>query len=189
LSRPHSLSLFQYFSLSLTLCLSFNISLSLSLTLSLSHSLTLSLSHSLSLSFSLSPSLPLVCLSISLEGTSVFRVFIALLPSGSNLYTFFSVSFFVHNILLTEMFGPFTDPSSSQHFFGQSNHFKQNNFEFDIFPIVNFINSLHTNFLYKHCFGSFFYVHVTRENLPKQHLYEKLVRNMLMKLTPTYTVW
>ncbi len=33
---------------------------------------------------------------------------------------------------------------------------------------VNFIDILRTNFLYKHRFGSFFYVHVTREKLPKQ---------------------
>jgi len=31
-------------------------------------------------------------------------------------------------------------------------------------PIVNFINILCTNFLYGLRFGSFFYVHVTREN-------------------------
>ncbi len=30
-------------------------------------------------------------------------------------------------------------------------------------PGVNFINILHTSFLYEHHFGSFFYVHVTRE--------------------------
>ncbi len=48
---------------------------------------------------------------------------------------------------------------------------------------VNFINILHTNFSYKHCFGSFFYVHVTKEKLPKQCSYKKNVRNMLMKLS------
>jgi len=37
-------------------------------------------------------------------------------------------------------------------------------------------------FLYKRCFVSFFYVHVTREKLMKQHLYEKIVHKMLMKL-------
>ena len=49
---------------------------------------------------------------------------------------------------------------------------------------VNFINILHTNFSYEYCFSSFFYVHVTREKLPKQRLYEKFARKMLMKLTP-----
>jgi len=47
---------------------------------------------------------------------------------------------------------------------------------------VNFINILHTIFLYERQFGSFFYVHVTREKLPKQRLFEKFVRKMLMKL-------
>ncbi len=49
-------------------------------------------------------------------------------------------------------------------------------------PGVNFINILHTIFLYERQFGSFFYVHVTREKLPKQRLFEKFVRKMLMKL-------
>jgi len=31
------------------------------------------------------------------------------------------------------------------------------------------------------CFGSFCYEHVTREKLPKQRLYEKFIRKMLMK--------
>jgi len=48
---------------------------------------------------------------------------------------------------------------------------------------VDFINILHTNFLYERYFGSFFYIHVTREKLPKWHLYKKFVRKMLMKLT------
>jgi len=48
---------------------------------------------------------------------------------------------------------------------------------------VNFINILHTNFLYKLRIGSFFYLHVTREKLPKQRAYKKFVRKMLMKLT------
>jgi len=38
-------------------------------------------------------------------------------------------------------------------------------------------------FSYKRRFGSFFYVHVTREKLPKQRSYKKFVRKMLMKLT------
>ncbi len=38
-------------------------------------------------------------------------------------------------------------------------------------------------FSYEHHFGSFFYVHVTREKLPKQCSYEKFVRKMLVKLT------
>jgi len=48
---------------------------------------------------------------------------------------------------------------------------------------VNFINILNTNFSYECHFVSFLYVHVTREKLPKQRLYEKFVRKMLMKLT------
>jgi len=48
---------------------------------------------------------------------------------------------------------------------------------------VNFINILWTNFLYACLFGSFVYVHVTRDKLPKQCSYEKFVRKMLMKLT------
>jgi len=47
-------------------------------------------------------------------------------------------------------------------------------------PGVNFINILCMIFLYKCHFGSFFYVHVTREKLPKQHSYKKTVRKMLM---------
>jgi len=39
--------------------------------------------------------------------------------------------------------------------------------------LVNFINILRTNFLYECRFGSFFYVHVTREKLPKRCSYEK----------------
>jgi len=38
-------------------------------------------------------------------------------------------------------------------------------------------------FLYEHHFGSFFYVHVTREKLQKQCSYEKFVRKILMKFT------
>jgi hypothetical protein len=45
------------------------------------------------------------------------------------------------------------------------------------------INILRENFSYKRCFGSFFYIHVTREKLPKQCSYEKFVRKMLMKVT------
>ncbi len=37
---------------------------------------------------------------------------------------------------------------------------------------------LRTNFLYEHRFGSFFYVHVTRKKLPKQHSYETRVKNV-----------
>jgi len=43
-------------------------------------------------------------------------------------------------------------------------------------------------FLYKHCFGSFFYLHVAREKLPKRRLYEKFARKMLMKLTPNQSI-
>jgi len=49
---------------------------------------------------------------------------------------------------------------------------------------VNFINILRTNFLYQRCFGSFFYVHVTREKMPKQLSYQKRMHITLMKLTP-----
>ncbi len=43
-----------------------------------------------------------------------------------------------------------------------------------------------SNFSNEHHFGSFFYVHVTREKLPKQRLYEKFARKMLMKLTTSW---
>jgi len=64
------------------------------------------------------------------------------------------------------------------------------NLDFRIFdwpvnwPIVNFINILRANFLYKSLFGSYFYLFVTREKLPKRRSYEKFARKMLMKLTP-----
>ncbi len=48
---------------------------------------------------------------------------------------------------------------------------------------VNFTNILRTNFLYEHCFCSFYYVHVTREKLPKQRSYKKFVCLTLTKLT------
>jgi len=38
--------------------------------------------------------------------------------------------------------------------------------------------------VYERHFSSFFYVHVTREKLPKHHSYEKYACKMLMKLTP-----
>jgi len=41
----------------------------------------------------------------------------------------------------------------------------------------------HQHFSYKCRFGSFFYVHVIREKLPKQCSYKKIVHKMLMKLT------
>ncbi len=50
-------------------------------------------------------------------------------------------------------------------------------------PVINFINILRKNFSYERCFGSFFYVHVTRKKLPKQHTYKKFVNKLLMKLT------
>ncbi len=52
------------------------------------------------------------------------------------------------------------------------------------YPVVNFINVLRANFMYKSLFGSFFYLHVTREKLLKRRLYKKCGRKMLMKLTP-----
>jgi len=48
---------------------------------------------------------------------------------------------------------------------------------------VNFINNICVRFLYKRRFGSLYYVHVTREKLPKQRSYEKFVHITLMKLT------
>jgi len=39
-------------------------------------------------------------------------------------------------------------------------------------------------FLHGSPFGSFFYLHVNRENLPKRSLCEKFLSKMLMKLTP-----
>jgi len=48
---------------------------------------------------------------------------------------------------------------------------------------VNFINVKHTNFSYERRYGSFYYVHVTREKLPKWRSYEKFVCLTLMKLT------
>jgi len=39
-------------------------------------------------------------------------------------------------------------------------------------PVVNFIHILSTNILYKRLFGSFFYLHVTREKLLKKHSYK-----------------
>jgi len=39
---------------------------------------------------------------------------------------------------------------------------------------VNFIKILRTNFLYEGRSGRFFYVHVTREKLPKHHFVQKI---------------
>jgi len=41
-------------------------------------------------------------------------------------------------------------------------------------PGVNFINILGTIFLQEHCFGSFFYVHVTREKAAKTTFVQKI---------------
>ncbi len=49
----------------------------------------------------------------------------------------------------------------------------------------NCINILRTNFLYKSLFGSFFYLHVTREKLPKRQSNKKFAHKMLKKLRPT----
>ncbi len=51
-----------------------------------------------------------------------------------------------------------------------------------------FINILHTNFSNERHFGSFLYVHVTRENLPKRCSYKKRIHITLMKLTPAFQV-
>jgi len=50
--------------------------------------------------------------------------------------------------------------------------------------VVNFINVKCSNFLYKHHFGSFYHVHVTRKKLPKWCSYEKFACLTLMKLKP-----
>ncbi len=52
---------------------------------------------------------------------------------------------------------------------------------------VNFINVKRTNFLYERCFGSFYYVHVTRKKLSKQCSYEKFARLTLVKWTAGIT--
>jgi len=57
-------------------------------------------------------------------------------------------------------------------------------FKVFIFSAVNFINILRTNFSYQSLFGSFFYLHVTREKLLKRRSYEKFACKMLVKLTP-----
>ncbi len=53
-------------------------------------------------------------------------------------------------------------------------------------PSVNFINVLHTRFLYKILVPKITKPSVTRENLPKRLTYKKGSRKMLMKLTPIY---
>jgi hypothetical protein len=53
-------------------------------------------------------------------------------------------------------------------------------------PVVNFINILCANFTYKRLFSSFFYLHVTREKLPKRRSYKKFSHKMLMKLRPDW---
>jgi len=60
---------------------------------------------------------------------------------------------------------------------------KQPNFHH---PAVNFINVLLANFTYKSLFGSFFYLHLTREKLLKRHWHKKFAKKMLMKLTPEF---
>jgi len=51
---------------------------------------------------------------------------------------------------------------------------------------VNFSNVRRTNFSYKHRFSSFYYLHVTRNKLPKWRSYKKFARLTLMKLTPGF---
>jgi len=60
------------------------------------------------------------------------------------------------------------------------------------FEWINFNRcQFHQHFMYKFfkqtLFWHFFYIHVTREKLPKRHSYEKFVRKMLMKLTARWT--
>ncbi len=49
--------------------------------------------------------------------------------------------------------------------------------------VINFKNILYVNFSYNRCFSSFFYVHVTSVNLPKQLLYEKFVPITFFEMT------
>ena len=49
---------------------------------------------------------------------------------------------------------------------------------------LNFINIIFARFLYERCFGSFFYVHVTRKSCQNRRSNEKHLRITLMKLTP-----
>ncbi len=51
-------------------------------------------------------------------------------------------------------------------------------------PGVNFINILHTRFLYESLFSSFSLVHFGFDESTKALSYEKCVRKTLMKLTP-----
>ncbi len=53
-------------------------------------------------------------------------------------------------------------------------------------PGVNFINVESKKKLYDRHFGSFYYIHVTGEKLPKQYSYKKFVLLTLMKLTPVW---
>jgi len=45
--------------------------------------------------------------------------------------------------------------------------------------MVNFINILRANFVCESLFGSFFYLHVTREKLPKRRSYKKFAQKCL----------
>jgi len=49
------------------------------------------------------------------------------------------------------------------------------------FTGVNFIKVKRTNFLYKRHFSSFYYIHITREKLPKQRSFEKFAWNWLQE--------
>ena len=51
-------------------------------------------------------------------------------------------------------------------------------------PVVNCINVKCTNYSYERCFGSFYYVRVTREKPLERRWYEKRAQLSLMKLTP-----
>jgi len=53
--------------------------------------------------------------------------------------------------------------------------------------VVNFINILSAYFCTKVLQAAFFYLHVTREKLPKRLSYEKGAHKMLMKLTQGWT--
>ncbi len=49
-----------------------------------------------------------------------------------------------------------------------------NNIEIKVLPVVNFINTKRTNFLYELHFGSFYYVHVTRKKAAETKFIRKI---------------
>jgi len=59
----------------------------------------------------------------------------------------------------------------------------------DMFRLWSISSTFYANFPYKSLFGSFFYLHVTREKLLKRRSYEIFLRKMLIKLTPEGTTF